>query len=192
MDTANPSVEEDIEARHLLGWWHWLRFLALPTGQGEFDFLHAVYMLEPIASTFPQVVPPKLVQYSSQDALVGLASQAIIFAHRYERTGDLTTLDRAITLFRRIATTTPESHPNTGRYLSNLGNSLQSRYDRTGDLAVLDEAIQSHRRAMAATRDDDPDRGIYLSGLSVNLGEPHVGKVGGVRSSGLGRDRGGR
>lgn len=165
IDFAASSSGDDLDARYVLGWWHWLRYLALPPVENQPDLHAAIELLEPLAAV-PNAVPPQLAAYFAQPAMHELA---ITLALAYERSGDLTTLDRAIVLFQQIADTIPDDYPDRGGHLSNLGNALRSRFEHTGDLAVLDEAVQNYKLAVEATRSDNPNRSQFLSNLAAAL-----------------------
>ena len=94
---------------------------------------------------------------------------AIALQRRFERTGSMDDLDRAIRTNEQAVASTPDDHPNRGMYLNNLGNALQSRFERTGSMDDLDRAITTNEQAVASTPDDHPNRGMYLNNLGSAL-----------------------
>lgn len=76
-----------------------------------------------------------------------LTNQAgILWQNRYQRSGDLRHLDRAIGCFRS-ASAGGEQDSIWASYLSNLGNALRLRYDASNDIELLREAVAAGRRA---------------------------------------------
>ena len=76
---------------------------------------------------------------STRAVLYGLV--AFELQNRFERTGSMDDLNRAITMNEQAVTSTPEDHPNRGRTLNNFGSALQSRFERTGSMDDLNRAI---------------------------------------------------
>ena len=70
------------------------------------------------------------------------------------RTGRLADLDQAVTVGREAVDATTADHPNRVKWLSALGEAMQTRYGRTGELADLDQAITLHQAALGATPAD--------------------------------------
>ena len=87
----------------------------------------------------------------------------------YRRTGNLQTLQRAITAFREAVDATPVGHPGRDLMLSNLGKTLLWRFRHTGQLADLDQAITACREAADATPATHPGRPVVLSNLGAIL-----------------------
>ena len=88
---------------------------------------------------------------------------------RFERTGSMYDLNRAITLNEQAVTFTPKDHPNLYARLSNLGDSLQSRYQQTGSMDDLNRAINNYEQAFASTPEDNPDRAALCNTLGSAL-----------------------
>nr|WP_239135221.1 CHAT domain-containing protein [Streptomyces sp. SID12488] len=88
---------------------------------------------------------------------------------RFERAGDLSDLDQAITIRQEAVHATPADNPSRGMYLNNLGGALQARFERTGNQTDVDQAIDRFQAAVRATSDDDPDRVRFLSNLGGAL-----------------------
>jgi tetratricopeptide (TPR) repeat protein len=86
---------------------------------------------------------------------------AIKLGSWYERTGEITDLEKAIGIARQAVESTPDDHPGRASYLNNLGGKLQRRYERTGEMADLEEAIGAARQ--------DAGRVSYLHNLGSKL-----------------------
>ncbi|TFK24032.1 hypothetical protein FA15DRAFT_742899, partial [Coprinopsis marcescibilis] len=71
------------------------------------------------------------------------------FNSRFERTGDLPDIGKAIASLERAVELTPPGHADLPARLHNLGSSLRSRFERTGDLPDICKAIASQERARA-------------------------------------------
>jgi tetratricopeptide (TPR) repeat protein len=98
-----------------------------------------------------------------------LNNLGVILGRRYERTGEMVDLEKAITRARNVVDLTPGNHPDRAMYLDNLGNKLGSRYKRIGDMADLKEAITAARNAVDSTPDDHLIRAGYLNNLGNKL-----------------------
>ena len=88
---------------------------------------------------------------------------------RFERTGSMDDLDRAIVTNEQAVESTPDDHPDRAMYLNNLGIALQSRFERTGSMDDLDRAIVTNEQAVELTPDDHPNRAMYLNNLGNAL-----------------------
>jgi len=62
---------------------------------------------------------------------------ALELQSRFERTGSMDDLDRAITTNEEAVASTPDDNPYRAAGLNNLGNVLQSRFERTGSMDDL-------------------------------------------------------
>lgn len=87
----------------------------------------------------------------------------------YQRTGDLDSLEAAVTAFQNAVANTGNSDPELAFRLSLLRISLQARYSETGIPADRDAAIEAGRRAVAAAPAGHPDRAAMLSALGAAL-----------------------
>ena len=105
---------------------------------------------------------------------------------RYENTGAMADLDRAVSLFQQAVAATPDGHPDRARRLSNLGGALRDRYEHTRDPADLDRAIDLLEQAMVVTPSDQPDRSPELDQASGSPFRPDsIGSVSQRTWSGL-------
>ncbi|KJZ70857.1 hypothetical protein HIM_09771 [Hirsutella minnesotensis 3608] len=89
---------------------------------------------------------------------------------RFERTGSMDDLDRAVDFSSMALEATPQDHPDRAGRLSNLGVWLGRRFERTGSMDDLNHAVEVAGMAVDATAQDHPDRAISLNNLGNWLG----------------------
>jgi tetratricopeptide (TPR) repeat protein len=156
--------DEDLQARSLLGWLHWYRYLALPEGEDGEDLQAAIELLLPCflsaAGQLPGPLLPRLAEEAFATA-TELLRQALDSA-------DLDLLAFVVDLHQRMLDATPADHPGRALFLSNLAIALTTRFERTGALADLDAAIQNLRAAVD-TAADDAHRARWMSNLGIGL-----------------------
>src|SRR5438876_551012 len=87
---------------------------------------------------------------------------ALKLLYRFEQTGSVDDLDRAITTNEQAVASTPDDHPDHAEFRNNLGNALHCRFERTGSMDDLDRAITTNEQAVVSTPDDHPDHAMYL------------------------------
>ncbi|MCX4773713.1 CHAT domain-containing protein [Streptomyces sp. NBC_01285] len=173
--------EHDLSAAQVLGWYHWLRHLALPAGDGRNDLAAATRFFAPVHRVSPQSVPEPLHRTLQESAvrppvpefdpraLATAQARAVDLLTAYERTGQQDVLEQAVAAFRTVSTMLPEDHPSHAAGLNNLGNALQFLSEHVGEIEVLEEAVQVSRRAVTATSQDQADRAGYLNSLGAAL-----------------------
>jgi tetratricopeptide (TPR) repeat protein len=88
------------------------------------------------------------------------------FLSRFERTGDLSDLVKAISAQQSAVHLTPKGHPALLSQLSSLGNSFQHRFEHTGDVSDLVEAVLVQQKAV----DLMPEGHAGLPAVLNNLG----------------------
>ncbi|MER5542694.1 CHAT domain-containing protein [Streptomyces sp. NPDC002589] len=76
--------------------------------------------------------------------------------HRFERTGQPSALEAAVTMYHEAIAAFPEGHPEFGALLENAGIALRTRFEHTSRPEDLTEAISLARRSAAVTAPDDP------------------------------------
>ncbi|MFB7214549.1 CHAT domain-containing protein [Streptomyces sp. NPDC056255] len=173
--------EHDLSAAQVLGWYHWLRHLALSEGHGRDDLAAATRFFAPVHRVSPQSVPEPLHR-TLQESAVGTPvpefdpramaiaqARAVDLLTAYERTGQRDVLEQAVAAFRTVHTMLPDDHPSHAAGLHNLGNALQFLSERVGEIEVLEEAVQAGRGAVTATPHGHPDRAGYLNSLGAAL-----------------------
>ncbi|KAJ2922780.1 hypothetical protein H1R20_g14335, partial [Candolleomyces eurysporus] len=88
---------------------------------------------------------------------------------RFDRHGDLSDIQEAISAQQKVVGMTPLDHADYPRHLTGLGNSFLSRFGRTKDRSDLEEAIRNHEGAVRGTPIDHPQRPKRLLNLSLSL-----------------------
>lgn len=97
-------------------------------------------------------------------------SFGILLTHRFEHTGSMDDLDRAISLARNAVDAASHEDPQQAWFLSSLGTMLGLRFDQTGSTDDINQAISMTNDAMNATPYDHPNRATYLGCLGTHLG----------------------
>ncbi|WP_079423472.1 CHAT domain-containing protein [Streptomyces katrae] len=169
LDEARALTEDfadgDTEAAYVLGWFHWLRYQALPEGEDEEDFAaaHDAFGLCFVLGVagLPEIMLPNLAKAAVPDATELL--------ERSQFSPDPGVLSHAVRLWQRIVQATPADHPYRADRLFNLGIALEDRYERLDDPADLDAIITVGRDAGTAGPADHPDRARRLGNLGNAL-----------------------
>ncbi|QKV73650.1 CHAT domain-containing tetratricopeptide repeat protein [Amycolatopsis sp. Hca4] len=167
-ETSQPHLKGDLEARILLGRWHFYRYQILPVEENQQDFYSALHLWAPLIQANPSAFPTAINRYASEAGLNELTMRAARSAALYEQAGLLPFLDNAVQLFRTVSDLTPPNHRDKGLSLSNLGNALRIRFERTENTNDIEEAVLASREAVVATP-GDPDIGTYWDNLGVAL-----------------------
>ena len=89
--------------------------------------------------------------------------------HRFEQTGSLGDLDRAITANEQAVASTPYDHPDRAGRVNNLGIALQRRFERTGSMTDLDRSITMIEDAVTSNPDDRPSHAAMRNNLGLAL-----------------------
>ncbi|GAA0977900.1 CHAT domain-containing tetratricopeptide repeat protein [Nocardiopsis tropica] len=160
----NPSL---LRVSHAVGWFQWLRYLAVPGGEDKTDLHGATDALVPCffagLEPLPRPLLPLLADASVQSALQ-LLDQAMSSA-----SPELATT--AVSVWERIVSATPDDHHDRFDRLSSLGIVLHILSRHTGRLTDLDRAINTMRQAVHTTPARHPDRAVYLSNLGAALAD---------------------
>jgi hypothetical protein len=167
---ASPSTDRDLEARHLLGWWHWLCDIVFPAGTGQPDLEMAVTLLEPFAAISPDAVPQPILQHLAQRHESGnaLDIEEITAFMMSQGAEAFRSIHQSTTLFLGAAATRARHHPSDG-HPSNLDIALQSLFTHTGDVQILEESVRVMRKAATNTSLNHPDRSSQLSTFGLAL-----------------------
>ncbi|KAF8555898.1 hypothetical protein OG21DRAFT_784229 [Imleria badia] len=88
---------------------------------------------------------------------------------RFERLGELSDLEDAISRHKAAVDFTPESHPYKPTCLNNLGNVFLTRFERLGELNDLEDAISRHRDAVDLAPHSHPREPGHLNNLGSAL-----------------------
>jgi tetratricopeptide (TPR) repeat protein len=159
---------EDPAVARALGWFHWMRYLVLPSTRDQDDLLAALRYLSRVRADDPDAVPEPVREFLGQQNLGKVTDRAISLVSTYERTEQQHLLEEAITLFRFAVEASPTDDPGRAGRLANLGFALQIKFERMGDAGLLDEAVEAARGAVEASR-DDPGRAAWLANLESAL-----------------------
>lgn len=92
-----------------------------------------------------------------------LNNLAMCLSTRYDRLGDTTDLDEAISLGRENLRLCLPGHPSRDANAHNLATFLSKRYYQTKDIAALDEAFQLHQEALEQRPPGHPNRSQSLA-----------------------------
>ncbi|KAJ3546628.1 hypothetical protein NMY22_g1966 [Coprinellus aureogranulatus] len=114
-----------------------------------------------------------------------LANYAASLHSRFERKGNMSDLDEAISTMESAVGKLPAGHIRLPALLSNLGRFRQTRYQRTGDLSSIDEAIATLRKAVELVSADDGSFPIMLTNLGMALQSRfrHTGDVSNIKEA---------
>jgi tetratricopeptide (TPR) repeat protein len=85
--------------------------------------------------------------------------------NHFERFGDVTELQQAITLLEELVRSTSVSDDRYCEGLANLGVALSYRFDHLGELSDLEDAISRHKDALELTPHGHPHRRGCLNNL---------------------------
>jgi len=99
-----------------------------------------------------------------------LGNLGAMLGMRFERTGSMDDLNRAVDAATMAVDATPQDHPDRAGRLNNLGNLLGTRFERTGSMDDLNRAVDAATMAVDATPQDHPDRAVCLNNLGTWLG----------------------
>ncbi|MFZ2359108.1 MAG: tetratricopeptide repeat protein, partial [Anaerolineae bacterium] len=112
------------------------------------------------------VEDPAFVDGEPRFQLEAINDTGRVFLRRYQATGDIADLNRALDLWQTAVQRTPPNSPDLPSLLNNLGNGLRTRFARTGAPADLEEAIRIYQSTIQRTPPNSP----YLPPLLNNLG----------------------
>ncbi|MFD9356474.1 CHAT domain-containing protein [Streptomyces sp. NPDC060031] len=171
------SPDEDLPVAHLLGTFHWFRYLVLPGDEDQEALDAAVRFLYPVYRARPEAVPDALRAVFARAGTpsarhVTTAESAVPAAGRlfaaYQRSRRLPQLGEAVALLRDAMADTPHDDPAYPGCLSNLALLLRAQSEHTDEIDPLAEAVQLGRRAAAASN-DRADHPKYLTMLGLAL-----------------------
>ncbi len=98
-----------------------------------------------------------------------LNDSAGTYWRRYQATGVLADLDKALSSWEELANSVPSDSPHLPAILNNLGVGLSDRYQRTGALSDLDDSIANAQQAVELTPEGSPDLPSRLNNLGSFL-----------------------
>ncbi|KAF8129042.1 TPR-like protein [Boletus edulis] len=88
---------------------------------------------------------------------------------RFERLGELSDLEHAISTHREAVDLTPHGHPDKPSRLNNLGSSFITRFESLGELSDLEHAISTLREVVDLTPHGHPDKPSRLNNLGISF-----------------------
>ncbi|KAJ3507320.1 hypothetical protein NLJ89_g6370 [Agrocybe chaxingu] len=97
-----------------------------------------------------------------------LTTVGMLFSRRFEHTGDLADISKAISTERRVVSRTPGGDPNLPDRLTNLCISLSIRFESTRDISDISESISCGERAVCLTPEGNEDMISHLITLSAS------------------------
>ncbi|KAF5331233.1 hypothetical protein D9611_013063 [Ephemerocybe angulata] len=103
------------------------------------------------------------------DVAAQLNNDAASLWRNFEQTGELPTLNDAISFVRQAVDLTPQGHADLPSRLSNLGGMLCRRFERTGELADLADAITLQQKGVKLTPRGHADLPAMLNNLGVSF-----------------------
>jgi CheY-like chemotaxis protein len=103
-----------------------------------------------------------------------LNNSSSTYSLRYQARGELSDLNRALSDWQTIITTTPPESPYLPGLLNNQGNGLTYRYAHTGNLTDLQAGIAAHQQAVQLTPKGSPDLPGFLNNLGNGLKERYA------------------
>jgi CHAT domain len=159
--------DQDLSARHALGWLYWYRYQALLQGADSAALASAVGMLSPCLVSGTGPLPETLLPLLA-DEVAAQAAETLVEALG---SGDLERINDTIGLWRRVIQATPDGDPDRPGRLSALGYALRARFGHTRDPADLDAAVTAMQAAADSTPDDDPGRAVLFAHLGYALRE---------------------
>ena len=81
---------------------------------------------------------------------------------KFEWTGSLENLNRAITIYEQAIELSSEDNPNYAGFLNNLGNALEARFENIESMENLDRVITMKQQTIELTSEDDPEHADVL------------------------------
>jgi hypothetical protein len=176
--TAVPEPGADLEAAHVLGLYHYLRYMVSAEDECHEDLVLVVRYLTPVCAMSPDTLPEPLRRFLSEQADDGsradthpvpITDRASALFTAYQRTGRWELLDQAVALFRTVLDIIPAGHPGRAGHLSNLGFALRVSFERTGQQETITEAAQVGRQAIEAMPVHYAGRATGLNNLVATL-----------------------
>jgi tetratricopeptide (TPR) repeat protein len=86
---------------------------------------------------------------------------------KFERIGDLKSLEDAIIVFESLLLITPENHPGLHRIFNNLGAYIFRRFQQFGRLSDINKAIAGFEKAIDLLPDNHPEKASRLNNLGT-------------------------
>ena len=148
---------EDLAVAWALGWFHWMRFLALDS-EDEDALREALRYLVPVYAADPAAVPEPIRRFLRQHDPAAMARDAIGLFSTYRSTGDPGTLEEAVALSRAAVAASHADDPNRAE------DQVIRRVTSAGIRRVHDKYITSPRQVH--------DRLNQIQSLRGDTGKP--------------------
>ncbi|MEU1183844.1 CHAT domain-containing protein [Streptomyces sp. NPDC005820] len=161
-DALGPDV---LRLALALGWYHWCRYLVLPSGQDQEDLDRAAALLRPLRTDAPDRLPIGLliyldtVRYEQVRSLLDLAMA----------TGAQGDLEAAVRDLRALLADLGQGHPMRLNLAEVLSHALDRLHPDTTDPAILDEIAALDGEILRTTPADHVLRPQRLFNLSMSL-----------------------
>jgi tetratricopeptide (TPR) repeat protein len=168
---AQEADGPDFAGLRVLGWAHWVRFLALsaqPDSVRRAEFEAALTLLGPCFAAARGPFPASLTPVLADRAAV--ASVHAVRRAQADPT-DTAAFDEAILLAGRSAQATAPDHPRYSGRLRFWANTLHLKYRYAPSAAGLDEMIAADRRVLETAGPQDPQTAEHISTLASSLHE---------------------
>ncbi|KAJ3551093.1 hypothetical protein NMY22_g11 [Coprinellus aureogranulatus] len=112
---------------------------------------------------------PQFANSLQAEDIDALEDTGVELARLFDMTGDLGSINQAISVLNRAIELTPEGHTGFPRRLTNLGNCLLLRFERIGNLSDVDSAISAQRRAVELAPEGSASLPCQLNNLGASL-----------------------
>ncbi|RXW25659.1 hypothetical protein EST38_g189 [Candolleomyces aberdarensis] len=166
------SHQLDLSSQYLaLGGAHQVRFRY---GHDPVDILLSIeYLREAVNLLSPTQTPvssssPVTLRQNARLA-IPLNNLGISLRLRFEREGNLSDIQEAISIQQKVVGMTPHDRADYPSHLANLGNSFLYRFGRTKDKLDLEEAIKYQGAAITHAPSDHPQIPARMLNLGLSL-----------------------
>ena len=159
----SAANKDDLEAAHLGGWLHWVRYHGTADAG---DLIAAINAFTGCFIAGLDDIPGELWPALARRALPAAQGRlGNLLQSRADRDG----ADATVLLWQRIVAAIPAADPDRPAQLSNLGVALLGWFAHTRNPAHLDAAIGQCRAAVTAAPAGLPDQALLLSNFSHAL-----------------------
>ncbi|MEU1393182.1 MULTISPECIES: CHAT domain-containing protein [unclassified Nonomuraea] len=175
-----------LEAVRTLAWFHWSRFRALPSAEGESDLFAAIALFDVLADLALVIAPEELhpVLHAANPVRppLGPESRDTYSARLREALGELDrpeARDRVAALLRRVesAQLVPGDPESVARARLRMDQALIDWDDRREDPAALDAVIEAARTAERLSAGEDRLHALEVLSETLNMRFGHTEDV---------------
>jgi hypothetical protein len=86
---------------------------------------------------------------------------------RFQHSGNLVDIDKAISAHNQAVHLTPDGHAEKPGFLNNLANSFGCCFEHSRDLVDIDKAISTHNQTVHLTPDSHSDWPADMPAMSM-------------------------